>query len=111
MIMWCTWQYYLEQKTEITYETDSEISSIKTVNFFESNGSFICGLIIAIKEASRCFLVLLFLGAINIRLTKTKVLENSTLPNFMKKFKPYFHQVGVDSKYFTEEELNLNTKD
>ena len=35
-----------------------------------------------------------------------EVLENSTLPNFMNKFKCYFHQVGIGSKYFTEDEFN-----
>ena len=39
-----------------------------------------------------------------------EVLENSTLPNFMNKFKPYFHQVGIDSKYFTEDEFNSHVK-
>ena len=44
-----------------------------------------------------------------------KVLENSTLSNFMKKFKPYFQQVGLDSHYFTEHDFNeslhqLNTR-
>ena len=39
-----------------------------------------------------------------------EVLENSTLPNFMNKFKSYFHQVGIDSKYFTEDEFNSHVK-
>ena len=39
-----------------------------------------------------------------------EVLENSTLPNFMNKFKPYFYQVGIDSKYFTKDESNSHIK-
>ena len=44
-----------------------------------------------------------------------EVLENSTLSNFMKKFKPYFQQVGLESHYFTEDDFNeslhqLNTR-
>ena len=44
-----------------------------------------------------------------------EVLQNSTLSNFMKKFKPYFQQVGLESHYFTEDDFNeslhqLNTR-
>ena len=44
-----------------------------------------------------------------------EVLENSTLSNFMKKFEPYFQQVGIDSHYFAEDDFNeslhqLNTR-
>ena len=39
-----------------------------------------------------------------------EALENSALPNFMNKFKPYFYQVGIDSKYFTEDEFNSHVK-
>ena len=39
-----------------------------------------------------------------------EVLENSILPNFMNKFKPYFHQVGIDSEYFTGDEFNSHVK-
>ena len=43
-------------------------------------------------------------------LTNVELEENSTLPNFMRKFKPYFHQVGLDSLYFTEDDFSQSIK-
>ena len=65
------------------------------------------------------FEILPFNGLTNIELENEfmtsadklkEVLENSTLPNFMKKFKPYFHQVGLNSKCFTEDDFNYSIK-
>ena len=65
------------------------------------------------------FEILTFNGLTNIELEDEfmtsadklkEVLENSTLPNFIKKFKPYFNQVGLNSKYFTEDDFNHRIK-
>ena len=39
-----------------------------------------------------------------------EVIENSTLPGFIKRFKSYFHQVGLDSKYFTKDNFYHSIK-
>ena len=35
-----------------------------------------------------------------------EVIETSNLPTLLAPFKPYFHQVGLNSKYYTENYLN-----
>ena len=38
---------------------------------------------------------------------KQKVIEISDLPTLLAPFKQYFHQVGLDSKYYTEDYFNI----
>ena len=39
-----------------------------------------------------------------------EILENANLQKFLKPYKPFFNQLGVDRKYFIEDEFNTNLK-
>ena len=40
-----------------------------------------------------------------------EVINNSVLSDFLKFLKPYYHQIGFESKYFTPDEFNNATKE
>ena len=40
-----------------------------------------------------------------------EIINNSALSDFLKFLKQYYHQIGFESKYFTPEEFNNETKE